>query len=91
MNLNEFHEPFSINITFALLKSFIDIFFVEPVSVVSIAGPCRDGKSYILSEAFRQPDVFPVGHKMDPETMEIWIWILPHTMKASKLLTQLMF
>ena len=90
MNRNEFHEPFSINITFALLKSFIRL-FVEPVSVVSIAGPCRDGKSYILSEAFRQPDVFPVGHKMDPETMGIWIWILPHIMKASKLLTQLMF
>lgn len=70
-------------------KSIHSHFVVEPVCVVSIAGPCRDGKSYILSKAFRQPDVFPVGHEMDPETMGIWIWILPHAMKASKLLTQL--
>ena len=36
--------------------------------VVSIAGPYGKGKSYILSEAFDQPEVFPLGHHFDPET-----------------------
>ena len=45
--------------------------------MVSIAGPYRKGKSYILSQAFDQPDVFPLGHKMEAETMGIWIWRNP--------------
>ncbi|XP_068736206.1 guanylate-binding protein 6-like isoform X3 [Montipora capricornis] len=48
-----------------------------PVCVVSIAGPYRKGKSYILSEAFDQPNVFPLGHQMVAETMGIWLWIVP--------------
>ena len=71
----------SITLTLRLMKI---IYFLEPVCVVSIVGPCRDGKSFILGEAFNQSDVFPVGFKMDPETMGIWIWILPYTMRVIK-------
>ena len=56
--------------------------FSEPVSVVSITGPYREGKSYIIGEVFGQRDVFPIGHEMDPETMGIWMWIVPHVYKV---------
>ena len=55
---------------------------IGPVCVVSIAGPYRKGKSYILSEAFGQPDVFPLGHQMVAETMGIWLWIVPEKYKV---------
>ena len=50
--------------------------------MVSIAGSYRKGKSYILSEAFNQPQVFPLGHEMLPETMGIWLWIVPEKYKV---------
>ena len=51
-----------------------------PVCVISIVGPCRTGKSYILSRLIggeRERSHFNLGHKMDPETMGIWIWDTP--------------
>ena len=57
---------------------------IGPVCTVSVAGPYRNGKSYILSEAFDQPEVFPLGHTMEAETVGIWMWILPEKYKVCK-------
>ena len=58
-------------------------FFLVPVCPVSIAGPYRKGKSFVLSEVFSQPEVFPLGHNFKPETMEIWLWIVPGEFKVN--------
>ncbi len=51
---------------------------------MSIAGPCRNGKSYVLSEAFEQPEVFPLGHLFDPKTMGIWMWVVPQKIPVKR-------
>lgn len=50
--------------------------------MVSIAGDYRTGKSFVLSKAFNQPNVFPLGHTMRPETVGIWLWIVPEKYKV---------
>ena len=60
----------------AVLQSITD-----PVCVIAIVGPCRTGKSYILSRLISSdrdtPPCFKLGHKIDPETMGIWMWDTP--------------
>lgn len=51
-----------------------------PVCVVAIVGPCRSGKSYILSRLINSQGAkcyFDLGHQMDPKTMGIWMWDRP--------------
>ena len=56
-----------------------------PVCVVSIVGPCRTGKSYILSRLISSTGKshFDLGHEMDPKTMGIWMWDKPFKLKLS--------
>ena len=69
---------------------FSFLFFLGPVCVASIAGPYRKGKSYVLSEAFSQPQVFPLGHHFTPETMGIWLWIVPGVFKVNVILVTIL-
>ena len=67
------------------IRLFTLLCITGPVCTVAVAGPLRKGKSYILSEAFDQPEVFPLGHEFDPETMGIWMWIVPEKYKVQNL------
>lgn len=55
-----------------------------PVCVVAIVGPCRSGKSYILSRLISSKGGkchFDLGHEFDPKTMGIWMWDQPFKLK----------
>ena len=67
------------------IRLFTLLCITGPVCTVAVSGPLRKGKSYILSEAFDQPEVFPLGHEFDPETMGIWMWIVPEKYKVQNL------
>ena len=45
----------------------------RPLAVLAIGGPCRTGKSYVLSRALGSPDAFALGHTMEAQTFGIWI------------------
>ena len=45
----------------------------KPVGVLSICGPCRSGKSYVLSRILGTGDAFELGHTLDPKTLGIWM------------------
>ena len=45
----------------------------KPIAVLGICGPCRTGKSYILSRVLGSADAFSLGHTMEPKTIGIWI------------------
>ena len=45
----------------------------KPVAVLSIAGPTRTGKSYILSRILGDPRAFELSHTMRAHTKGIWM------------------
>ena len=45
----------------------------KPVAVLSIAGPTRTGKSYILSRILGDPEAFELGHTVRAHTKGIWM------------------
>lgn len=45
----------------------------KPVAVISICGPYRSGKSYILSRILGVPNTFGIGHTMKQCTHGVWL------------------
>ena len=47
----------------------------RPVTVVSIIGPYRTGKSYLLNRLMGKANGFDLGPTMEAKTKGIWMWI----------------
>lgn len=62
-----------------LNKKAID--FIEsipkPISILSIAGPYRTGKSYLLNSIISGEERFPVSSTTSSCTKGLWIWGKP--------------
>jgi hypothetical protein len=46
----------------------------RPVTVVSIVGPNRQGKSYLMNRLMGKSDGFPLGHSTLSTTKGVWFW-----------------
>ncbi|XP_018425662.1 PREDICTED: guanylate-binding protein 3-like [Nanorana parkeri] len=54
----------------------------QPLVVVSIVGPYRSGKSYLINKLSGQPGgVFSVDPTIKANTKGIWMWCMPHPEK----------
>ena len=64
-----------------LLESLGD----KPLTVVSIVGTQRGGKSTLLNLLYnRELKGFGLGHYMDPQTYGLWMWVRPHPRKPDQ-------
>ena len=45
----------------------------KPLAVLTICGPARGGKSYILSRILGRHGAFKLGHTMRPQTYGVWM------------------
>lgn len=68
----EEHYKFEINEAAVKLLQDVD----QPVSVISIAGVYRSGKSFILNQLAGYKDGFNIGSTVEPCTQGIWMWIV---------------
>lgn len=65
------HQRNSLKLVDSTLRLLDNI--KKPIAVLSITGPCRTGKSYVLSRLLGSPDAFDLGHTFDPKTFGIWM------------------
>ncbi|XP_041432266.1 guanylate-binding protein 6 [Xenopus laevis] len=62
----------------------------QPLVVVSIVGPYRSGKSYLMNKLARvKKGGFPLGHTVEAKTKGIWMWCVPHPDKSARTLVLL--
>ena len=58
-------------------KSFLRKYKDKRISVISICGPQRSGKSFLANAILKQMRGFSVGHSVQACTKGIWLWSEP--------------
>ncbi|KAM4631868.1 guanylate-binding protein 3-like isoform 1-T1 [Discoglossus pictus] len=62
----------------------------QPLVVVSIVGPYRSGKSYLMNNLAKiKKGGFPLGHTVEAKTKGIWMLCVPHPKKRDHMLVLL--
>uniref|UniRef100_A0A8C4T9J8 Guanylate-binding protein 1-like n=1 Tax=Erpetoichthys calabaricus TaxID=27687 RepID=A0A8C4T9J8_ERPCA len=61
----------------------------QPVVVVAIVGLYRTGKSYLMNKLAGQKSGFSLGSTIQSHTKGIWVWCVPHPVKADHTLVLL--
>ncbi|KAF4076580.1 hypothetical protein AMELA_G00216810 [Ameiurus melas] len=61
----------------------------QPVTVVSVVGLYRTGKSYLMNRLAGQQRGFALGSTIESKTKGIWMWCVPHPTKTGHTLVLL--
>ncbi|XP_031434419.1 guanylate-binding protein 1-like [Clupea harengus] len=61
----------------------------QPVVVVTIVGPYRSGKSYLMNRLAGKETGFALGNTIESKTKGIWMWCVPHPSKEGHTLVLL--
>ncbi|XP_028819789.1 guanylate-binding protein 1-like [Denticeps clupeoides] len=61
----------------------------QPVVVVAVVGLYRTGKSYLMNRLARKKTGFSLGMTIESKTKGIWMWCIPHPVKAGHTLVLL--
>ncbi|KAJ7558218.1 hypothetical protein O6H91_04G029100 [Diphasiastrum complanatum] len=88
-------EPDSGHTKLMLAKTGLDIFsnVMTPVAIVSVIGPYRSGKSFLLNQllSLSCDEGFGVGHLRDTKTRGIWVWGEPKEIYIDEVKTSVFF
>lgn len=58
----------------------------DTINIITIAGPYRTGKSYLMNRLAGVKKGFPLGNTTDATTKGLWVWCLEHPERKDEIL-----